>query len=316
MTRLTWPLVATIAIACGSDGVNTVDPPPTPIVASVAIVPATLALQSGLTGRLNAEARDMRGAVIPHAPITWTTSAPAVATVGGEGTVTALAGGQATIVATSGGKSAAALVTVEDVYDLASLGPPRILTHDYIEASKVFRVSRFRSGIGHDYADEAERCRSMKHYFQPAPNADWSGVVVFSPVAGTVVEMQTEMTFGVQLRIRTSAVRAMTVIVFHVRPHAGIEVGSQVAAHQRLGTHIGSQTMSDIAIRVQTPTGFRFVSYFEVMSDALFATYQTRGISTRQSAIISAAERDAAPLSCDGERFESAGALVNWVQLQ
>lgn len=34
-------------------------------------------------------------------------------------------------------------------------GVPRIVTHDYIELA---RITRFRSGFGHDYSDVVERC--------------------------------------------------------------------------------------------------------------------------------------------------------------
>lgn len=43
--------------------------------------------------------------------------------------------------------------------------PAKFITTDYIELDKIDRVSKFRSGIGHDYRDDAESCRSMKHYF-------------------------------------------------------------------------------------------------------------------------------------------------------
>ena len=51
-------------------------------------------------------------------------------------------------------------------------------------------------------------------------------------------------------------------------------------------------------------------------SDALFAAYQGRGITTRQVPIITRSERDAAPLACNGESFLGQGSLENWVDLQ
>jgi hypothetical protein len=74
--------------------------------------------------------------------------------------------------------------------------------------------------------------------------------------------------------------------------------------------------MSDIAIRVSTPRGLRFVSYFDAMSDSLFQRYAARGVASRSAMIIGAAERDANALTCSGEQFQSAGTLTNWVDLR
>ena len=44
---------------------------------------------------------------------------------------------------------------------------PKFITADFIDLSGVTSISKFRSGAGHDYSDSDEKCRSMKHYFQP-----------------------------------------------------------------------------------------------------------------------------------------------------
>jgi hypothetical protein len=233
-----------------------------------------------------------------------------------EGTVTAVAGGTATITATAAGRSAAATVTVENVFDVDARGVPRFIAQDYIELPKIARVSRFRSGIGHDYSDSVERCRSMKHYFQPSGAVDWGSVTITAPVSGKVESLQNETTFGTQVQIVPNEQTAFTVILFHVRPAASLVIGASVVAGQPIGTHIGSQTMSDIAIRVSTPRGLRFVSYFDAMSDSLFQRYAARGVASRSAMIIGAAERDANALTCSGEQFQSAGTLTNWVDLR
>jgi len=53
-------------------------------------------------------------------------------------------------------------------WNVDSLGVPRFVATDYIESARIARVSRFRSGYGHDYSDAFESCRSMKHYYMPA----------------------------------------------------------------------------------------------------------------------------------------------------
>jgi hypothetical protein len=71
--------------------------------------------------------------------------------------------------------------------------------------------------------------------------------------------------------------------------------------------------MSDIAVGVNTPGGWKLVSYFDVLTDSLFQSYQAAGVSSRDSLIISKEARDADPLTCSGETFTGSGTLENWV---
>ena len=73
--------------------------------------------------------------------------------------------------------------------------------------------------------------------------------------------------------------------------------------------------MSDIAVSMSTPEGTRLVSYFDLMSDSLFQNYQLRGLTSIDEVIISEAERDSDPLTCDGEEFSNSGNLENWAIL-
>jgi hypothetical protein len=201
-------------------------------------------------------------------------------------------------------------------YDVDARGIPRVATANYIDLSVISRISVFRSGIGHDYHDAFETCRSMKHYFQPRSTVDWSTITITSPVAGTISYLRTEQSAGTQVGIRSTEQPAFQFILFHVKPAAGVDSGVKVAAGQKLGTHIGTQTMSDIAVSVDTPTGFKLVSWFDVMTDDLFAAYQQRGISSRSSMVVTRAQRDAAPLACDGETFTRASTLEDWTTLK
>jgi len=87
----------------------TVTPVP---VASVSVAPATATLVVGGAQPFTATLRDAAGAVLTGRPVTWSSSAPAVATVGGTGVVTAVAVGSATVTATVEGRSATAAITV------------------------------------------------------------------------------------------------------------------------------------------------------------------------------------------------------------
>lgn len=205
-----------------------------------------------------------------------------------------------------------------ETYDVNSNGIPRFAGADYIELAKIERISRFRSGEGHDYSDDFESCRSMKHYFQPSNTVDWASIQIRSPVAGTVYRLSPEglAGSGTQVRIKSRDFPAFYFILFHVQTNGVTSVGDAVGAGQLLGTHIGTQTTSDIAVGVNTPTGWKLLSYFDVMTDALFGTYQARGINSRTNAIISKEARDGDPLICNGETFAGPGNLPNWVTLQ
>jgi uncharacterized protein YjdB len=81
-------------------------------VAAVAVAPASVALRVGATAQLSATATDSANNVLTGRVVTWSSSAPAVATVSATGLVSAVAAGSATITATSEGKSGTAAVSV------------------------------------------------------------------------------------------------------------------------------------------------------------------------------------------------------------
>jgi hypothetical protein len=94
----------------GSATITVTTPPPAP-VASVVITPATATVQVGGTTTLTAEARAASNAVLTGRTITWSSSAPSVATVA-SGVVTAVSAGSATITASSEGQNGTAAITV------------------------------------------------------------------------------------------------------------------------------------------------------------------------------------------------------------
>lgn len=202
-----------------------------------------------------------------------------------------------------------------DVWDIDVDGIPAFVEDDFIEVEKIQRISRFRSGEGHDYSDAFESCRSMKHYFVPKANLDWSTVVIRSPVEGKITRAEQEWA-GTKYEIQSHDHPAFRFVIFHVAPSALLVPGERVAAGQVLGQHIGQQTYSDVAVIVNDPTHQgRMVSYFETATDAVFATYAQRGVESRQALIITRAERDAGPLTCSGDTFADGGSLPNWVEL-
>ena len=88
----------------------TVTPPP---VGSVTITPSTATVNVAFTTQLTATVRDVNGATVSGASVTWSTDSPLIATVSQTGVVTGLSPGTATITATSGGKSGTATITVQ-----------------------------------------------------------------------------------------------------------------------------------------------------------------------------------------------------------
>ncbi|MGE3616220.1 MAG: Ig-like domain-containing protein [Gemmatimonadales bacterium] len=83
--------------------------------ASVVLSPAAVSLMPGQTQLIDPTVKDAAGNVLTGVTVTWSSSAPAVATVAASGTVTAVAQGSATVSATAGSVTGAAAVTVVPV---------------------------------------------------------------------------------------------------------------------------------------------------------------------------------------------------------
>lgn len=186
-------------------------------------------------------------------------------------------------------------------YDIATRGVPQFVNTVYIDLAKISRLSKFRSSAGHDYSDftqfgtdalkdaagKVEGCRSMKHYFV-APD---STVKIFAPVEGTVTSIR-EGWAGHQVEITSTAMPDFHFIIFHVKLDAALTVGQKLSEGQPLGTHIGLDTWSDMAVWVETPVGRHLISYFETLTDSAFAAFTARGVGSRNQLIPTKEERD------------------------
>jgi hypothetical protein len=205
--------------------------------------------------------------------------------------------------------------TPSDIWDIDKDGIPTFVTKNYIELSKIYRISKFRSSYGHDYSDAFEHCRSMKHYFEPAADVDWTAIGIYSPVTGTVTRVDQEWA-GTKLEIASDDYPAFRFSIFHINLLAPKNLNDKVTAGELLGHHIGSQTMSDISVIVNDPTKQgRMVSYFKVIDDNVFNEYKSRGVTSRDEMIISKELRDANPLTCNGDQFNPGDTLEAWVIL-
>lgn len=192
--------------------------------------------------------------------------------------------------------------------------PPKFIQADFIDLSKIYSISKYRSGEGHDFSGNGETCRSMKHYFTPQidvtikpekaadgrsipPRPDGvHDIDIFSPVDGKITDIASErMPIGEQIYIEPASAKDFTVRLFHIYKLDGIQKGATVKAGQKIGV-ISGYSATDIS--VEGGKG-QYVSYFQVMPDSLFASYQKRGLNTRDDAIISRAYRDAHPIPCN-----------------
>jgi hypothetical protein len=83
------------------------------IAAAVDVSPDSALVEPGQTQQFTATVTDLHGNVIPGAPVAWSSSAPAVATVDANGLATGVAPGTASITASSGAASDAATLVVQ-----------------------------------------------------------------------------------------------------------------------------------------------------------------------------------------------------------
>jgi len=209
--------------------------------------------------------------------------------------------------------SSPVLTPIDSVITVPTI--PHFVGTEYIELDKIGRISKFRSAAGHDYHDDFEQCRSMKHYFEPKSTVDWSAIKLVAPVSGTVSRMFEEWA-GTQVQIQSKKYPTIFFIIFHIHLAAPLQVGDALSEGQLLGTHIGSQTMSDMAVGVSTDKGWELISYFDVLNDSLFQKYQSRGVAKRSDMIITKDMRDADTLKCTGDAFLSSGAIEDWIVLK
>jgi autotransporter-associated beta strand protein len=200
-------------------------------------------------------------------------------------------------------------------WDVKAKGVPQFVASNYIELEKIGQISKFRSGVGHDYSDAFETRRSMKHYFKPLDTVEWSAVKVFSPVKGTVFRVDQEWA-GTKVEVQSERFPAFRFAIFHVKLGRPLKAGDSVNEGEYLGTHVDARTMSDIAVGVETPLGFKLVSWFEVLTDGAFAEYARRGMTSRSMAIISKEERDARPLATTDRGFTTPDTPEDWVPLK
>ena len=138
--RLRFAILAATALAACSGGGNsgpTIPPPGTPVLSAVAISGlTTVSVGQGI--QLTASPRDQNGNSI-SAIVTWSTSAPAVATVSSSGLLSGAAAGSATITASA--TAGATTVVASTVVTVTASGNP-VLTSITIGGGNIVGVGQ------------------------------------------------------------------------------------------------------------------------------------------------------------------------------
>ena len=106
---------------------NIAEPPPPPAVTTIVVSPPNPVLTSfGASVHFTAQALDQNGNPMPGVTFAWASSNPAVATVDGTGSATAVADGSTTITATSGTVSGSTSLTVQQTVAVVTLTPDNV----------------------------------------------------------------------------------------------------------------------------------------------------------------------------------------------
>lgn len=189
------------------------------------------------------------------------------------------------------------------------------LTSDYIELDKIKKISKFRSGIGHNYSDDFENCSSMKHYFYAYDSIDWSKLKIYSPADGRIVRIDSEWA-GNQIHIQPTNHSNYNIILFHLNFIKPYKIGDTLKSGEQIAWHIGNQTYSDIAVSTTDSNKYKLISYFDILTDSIFQKYKKFGVTSKDNLIISKEARISNPLNCTNDIFSSEGLIENWFNLK
>ena len=181
-------------------------PPPAPRPTTVSVNPATAALTAvGATVRLAAEVRDQNGQTMAGATVTWTSDAPAVATVNSAGVATAVANGTATITATAGDASGSASLTVAQEVSAVAVTLPA----DSLEVGDTLRVVAVATDANGHAVEEASFAWSSSD--ASVVDVDESGLATAVAVGTAVVTAASSGVSGSAELVVIPAVGAVTV---------------------------------------------------------------------------------------------------------
>ena len=201
--------------------------------------------------------------------------------------------------------------------------PLKIAKFNFTEIEKFSKISKIRSGVGHNYTPSTDEydptnknCKSMKHYLIPVgvPNSsdlyaktphtfEWMSIKYFSPVDGYIIGVSyKENPYGTEsnFKIVSKNNPGYYFGYFHVALLDGLKEGSEVKAGQQIGTFGDENTWGEIAVEVQVKNGKTYApSFLEVSSEEVFKQFENKGVNSFSDVIIPREYRDANPLACD-----------------
>ncbi len=206
--------------------------------------------------------------------------------------------------------------------------PPKIAKYNITELNKFSRISKIRSGVGHNYVPDTieydptnKNCKSMKHYIMPigvpkdnllynkTPHTfKWLSIKYFTPVNGMIIGVSyKDNDYGTESNFKIVSMDNPGYYFgfFHVTLLPGLKEGSVVTAGQQIGTFGDENTWGEIAVEVQTKDEYTnkattyALSFLEVASDEVFQQFSERGVKSAADVINTKEYRDANPLACD-----------------
>jgi hypothetical protein len=197
--------------------------------------------------------------------------------------------------------------------------PPKVATHNFIDLEPFVRITKIRAVYGHNYNfgspeyDPTDAsCSSMKHYFDAyTTDQRWGGdfgsydtrgiVKFYSPVDGdlySIITNEIEQGTEYQFYISPTGYQNLMFTFHHVDLLEEFINGGSVTAGQHIGYIIRPNGQGEIATMISGGGINEYISFFDVMSDEVFAEYQARGIMSRAQMTISKEERAANPIPC------------------
>lgn len=200
---------------------------------------------------------------------------------------------------------------------------PNVAKANFTELNKFSRMSKIRSGVGHDfsyntpeYDPTRSNCKSMKHYMIPTgvprDNAsyattphtfEWMSIKFFAPADGRIVGVySSENEYGIEnnFSIASTEYPGYFFLFFHLALEPGLEEGSLVQAGQQIATLGSEEAWGEIAVSAKLGPGeHRLLSFLEVATDEVWEPYKSMGVSTASDVIVTKAQRDANPMACD-----------------
>lgn len=236
------------------------------------------------------------------------------------------------------------IITLVLVLKINEKESPPQLSANFVDLSKIEKISKFRSCAGHVTVpqDGRESKRSMKHYFEVKPEFSKNQAVeIYAPFDGYVSTIRSEPGEGLEGEIWIVPKRKLPILppfgvwqfsVQHIDTRKDLRQGSEVKAGELIGYAAFSEsripTFDIVYGKMAFPPTPKKIdnwnspfadleSVFNHMSETVLAQYKQKGLS-KEGIILSKETRDQSPCIYrdEGPYFENRDDASNWVELQ